>query len=154
MSHAFVYLSIVQCTRHLTEHPLRHLEAPGRGTQPQAWLPWAGEGKREGGQCGRLIMVPELQRTCDCYRACQKDLADGTELRISRWGDDAALSRWALSVIKSVLIKGRQESQRRRSSPWGVLSLGKGLLLSVTGWEQPTGAWSPRECCVSFRTGS
>lgn len=60
-------------------------------------------------------MAPQMQRNCDCYPACQKDFADGIELRISRRGDDAALSRWALSVIKSVLTKGRQESQRRKS---------------------------------------
>ena len=58
MSHAFVYLKMVQCTQHLTEHPLLHLEVPGKGIQPQAWLPRAGEEKREGGQSARLVMAP------------------------------------------------------------------------------------------------
>lgn len=58
--------------------------------------------------CSGLYGGPQKicpSRTCECDLIWEKDLTDAAKLRISRL-DHPRLSRWALSPMTSVLIRG------------------------------------------------
>ena len=64
--------------------------------------------------CGRLNNGPKdtqvpIPGTCESYLMWQKGVSGVITLRILRWGDYPGLSPSALSIITSVLIRGRQK---------------------------------------------
>lgn len=73
-----------------------------------------------GGRDSRKVMVPQEVRIlilgiCGCVVSRgRRDLADGTKLRVWRWGDCSVLSWWARNYHKG-LDKGRMEAAVRGS---------------------------------------
>lgn len=58
---------------------------------------------------GYIISSEDIQDLildiCECYLIWQKQLVDVIKIRMLRWGNDSALSRWVLAIITGVLIR-------------------------------------------------